>query len=424
MILNISLAACATLESAGTVTVLGPWTDETAKDFERELASFEADTGIDVIYRGTSALNQDLLADVKKGTQPDIAMLFSLGELAQYQRDKVVHPLDDVIESKSDAYIEQWPKLQNLGTDKPYAVVVKVNFKSIIWFNPTHFTDPPQTWDDLVARSQIIAETNGKPWCSGMGSTPSTGWPGTDLIEDIMLHQFGIEIYQQWVSGELSWMSQQVRQSWINWGEIMAFAGYKSALLTDFGDAGHPLFTNPPGCFLLHHPSFTIGGYLDYLDEIGATPQPDVPFDFFPFPKFGSQGSDSDSNAWVVSADFAAMFNKTPQAEKLIQYLATEEGQKIWPKIVKSGSLSAHKDVDRSDYGNDVSRGIADKLTSAKTLCYDAADLMPATMRNAFQRAVLEYLSDPSQLDSLLMKLEQVRLKLADDSWLHGACGE
>ncbi|MGQ0778002.1 MAG: ABC transporter substrate-binding protein [Pseudonocardiales bacterium] len=425
LILNINLVACSTMDSAGTVTVLGPWIGETAQAFKNELGDFETDTGIDIVYQGTRGLNEDLLSDVQQGTPPDIAILFSLGELAQYQRRNVLYPLDDVIELPQDEYTEHWQELQKLGTDELYGVVVKVSFKSIIWYNPKRFPyDEPQTWDELVALSQAIAETGGTPWCSGMGSTPSTGWPGTDLIEDILLHQFGVEIYRQWVSGTLHWDSPQVRQAWLSWGTIMAFTGYRSALLTDFDDAGQPLFTNPPGCFLHHQPSFAMGSYQEYRDATGATPQPGDDFNFFPLPEFGPQSGDPASRTWEVSADFAAMFNDTPQARRLMQYLATKEGQEIWPKILGSGSFSVNKKVELSIYGNDVSRSIANTLTHAKTLCYDAADLMPTTMRNAFQRAVLEYLSDPGQLDSLLAELEQVRGGVSPEEWLDFPCGQ
>ena len=62
--------------------------------------------------------------------------------------------------------------------------------------------------------------------------------------------------------------------------------------------------------------------------------------------------------------------------------------------------------------------------TSAKTLCFDAADLMPATMRNAFYRAALEYLSDPSQLYTILKELDDVRRGIPREEWLDIPCGQ
>ncbi|MGH3931952.1 MAG: carbohydrate ABC transporter substrate-binding protein, partial [Pseudonocardiaceae bacterium] len=109
------------------------------------------------------------------------------------------------------------------------------------------------------------------------------------------------------------------------------------------------------------------------------------------------------------------MLNDTPQARKLIQYLATVEAQQIWAGIRGSGAFSVNKKVKHPE---EVSQRIADTLTSADTtLCYDASDLMPASIRNAFNRAVLEYLSDPNQLDSLLNRLDQIRNNVASEEW-------
>ncbi len=297
--------------------------------------------------------------------------------------------------------------------------MVKANLKSIIWFNP-HVPHPTiQTWDQLVAFGDTMAKTGGTPWCMGMGSTPTSGWPGTDWIEDILLHQFGTDIFQQWASGTLPWTSPQVRKAWEDWGKITATAGSSSALLTDWGDAGHPMFTSPPGCLLHHGPSFIMASYQTY----DGAPKPGTDFDFFGFPNFGSQPAGAPGGPFEVSADMAGMFKRTDQAQQLIKYLATDKAQEIWPRI-GGGAFSVNKNVKLDVYQDDVSKRIAQELTTAGTLCYDAADLMPATMRNAFYRAVLEYLSDPTQLDRLLQELDGVRLGIAREEWLNIPCGQ
>jgi alpha-glucoside transport system substrate-binding protein len=422
MLTNTILAACSTPGSAGPVSVIGPWTgngiggDE--YNFRQVLAAFTKKTGVKVEYQGTRALTEVLLSDIQKGATPDIAILSSLGELGQYQHNDKLHKLDDVIAPQQNTYSKQWLELQKLGTDNLYGVVVKANLKSIIWFNP-HLPHPAiQTWDQLVAMGETIAKTGGTPWCLGMGATPIPAWPGTDWIEDILLHQFGTDSYQQWASGTLPWTSSQVRKAWEDWGRITATVGSRSALLTDWRDAGRPMFTNPPGCFLHHQPSFIMSSYQEY----DGAPKPGTDFDFFPFPNFGSQPAGSAGRAFEVSADIAGMFNNTTQAQQLIKYLATDTAQEIWPHI--GGAFSVNMNVKLNVYPDDVSKNIAKELITADALCYDAADLMPATMRNAFYRAVLEYLSDPTQLDQLLDELDGVRQGIAREEWLNIPCGQ
>jgi alpha-glucoside transport system substrate-binding protein len=180
----------------------------------------------------------------------------------------------------------------------------------------------------------------------GMGSTPISGWPGADWIEDILLHQFGTDIYQKWASGNLPWTSQPVRKAWQEWGTITATTGSRSTLLTDWTDAGRPMFTNPPGCYLDHQPSFIIASYQNYRKE---KLKPGTDFDFFPFPAGAAGG------AFIVSADMATMFNDTPQARQLIKYLATAKAQAIWPHS-GGGAFSVNKKMNQNVYPDGVSK--------------------------------------------------------------------
>lgn len=420
VLISIILIACSTPGSAGSVSVLGPWTAEEEQYFRRVLAGFEEATGVQVVYQGTRALNEVLLSNVQNGTPPDVAILFSVGELGQYQNKGQLHELDDVIAPEQEAaYSSQWRQLQSLGTNNLYGAVVKANLKSIVWFNPRHVSTPaPKDLNELLALSQsIVAGRGGTPWCMGMGSTPTSGWPGTDWIEDILLYQFGTDIYQQWAAGTLSWTSPQVRKAWEDWGKVVDTTGPRSVLLTDFQDAGRPMFTDPPGCFLHHQPSFTMTNYQTYE----TAPRPGSDFDFFRFPD-GPGSAGPTNETFTVSADMAVMFKDTPQARQLIKYLATDKAQRIWPSV-SSGAFSINRNVELSVYTDNVSKRIAQELTTADTLCFDATDLMPATMRNAFYRAVLEYVSDPNQLNRLLEDLDVVRRGIAPEEWLNIPCG-
>ncbi|MBV9011741.1 MAG: carbohydrate ABC transporter substrate-binding protein [Pseudonocardiales bacterium] len=417
ILISTILAACSIPDSADSVSVLGSWTltDVEQQNFEKVLHQFEQDTGVRVNYQGTRALDEELASEVQNGTTPDVAIQSSIGDLRQYLNENKLYRLNDVIEKpEQDVYIKQWPDVQKLGTDSLYGVVIKANLKSIIWYDPKQRSEPAvQTWDQLVARGETIAKAGGRPWCMGMGSTPISGWPGTDWIEDILLHQFGTDIYQQWTSGKLPWTSQQVKKAWQEWGTITAITGSGSTLLTDWADAGRPMFTNPPGCYLDHDSSFITASYQNYESE---KLKPGADFDFFSFPA-GVAG-----RTFEVSADMAVMLHDTPQARKLIKYLATTKAQTIWPHI-GGGAFSVNKEVNQNVYPDSISKKISGDLTNANALCFDASDLMPPTMRDAFYSAVLEYLSDPNQLDQLLDKLDKVREGIVPAEWLNLPCG-
>jgi alpha-glucoside transport system substrate-binding protein len=420
----ILLAACLTgcgNASASTLTVLASWTDDEGAAFQKVLAGFTARTGIEVRYQGTRAVGQVLAADVQTGNPPDVAVLPNPGELVKYVRSHDLQPLDDVLgRPPADLYNPQWLRLQTAGQAHLYGVAVKADLKSIIWYNPSRLGSPrPRTWQELLDLSRSAGST---PWCLGLGATPVSGWPGTDWIEDILLHQSGPDTYRQWAAGRLEWTSPQVRQAWTSWGTVLAETlrdGPAPALLTDFSDAGRGMFTQGPrSCALEHNGSFMMARYGQFASP---APVPGRDFDFFPMP-----GTDpATADLYEVSADLAAMFTDSPQAKALMAYLASAEGQEIWPSVSGGSAFSTNRNANLDVYGdNQVARLVAETLRGGNRLCFDASDLMPATMTDAFQRAAGEFVNDPSRVDTLLAELDQIRAGITPDEWLSVSCGQ
>jgi alpha-glucoside transport system substrate-binding protein len=431
---GLGSAACTGDDGAGQVTVLGVWTDDSPggelDQFNQVLAAFRQRTGIAVSYQGERSVTQVLAADVSRGRPRDVVLLPDPGALAPYL-DRGVQPLDEIVGSEVwDQYPRQWRQLARTGRDRPHAVPVSVNLKSTVWYRPGTGR-PPATFDDLVAPG--VSGSAGPPprWCLGMGSGSATsGWPGTDWVEDILLHQAGTDAYQSWAAGgdERPWNTGAVRDAWDLWARIAAGpvpadadAARTRALLTDFGDAARPLIGpdgagGAPGsarCTLEHQASFALSGYR----KVNPALRPGADVDTAPFP---DARPSPEAPAWEVSADLAALFNDTPAGRQLIRFLASEEAQEI---LARAGRFSANARVDRGAYGDDVSRKIAGVLTGGDAeLCFDASDLMPPALREAFQRAILEHLARPANLGTVLDQLEQIRQASKGEAWITTSC--
>jgi alpha-glucoside transport system substrate-binding protein len=422
---QLAAGGCSAVGSESALTVIASWTGDEEIAFRQVLQGFTDETGIKVSYTGTRALSQVLVADVQKGQPPDVAVLPSPGELAKAVRGGDVHPVERLLGDRpEESYSELWLGLQGAGADKLYAVPVKTNLKSIVWYDPEQVTTPPGTWAELTALTDGMRARGQVPWCMGMSAPPVSGWPGTDWIEDIVLHQAGPDVYRRWAAGTEPWTAPGIRQAWSTWGEMVTapgsvHGGPTAALLTDFGDAGKPMFADSPGCALEHQASFIMAGYRNTEPGAGSVPGED--FDFFPFPASGERPGSA--ARYVVSADLAAMFRPSKEGERLMTYLAGERAQSVWPK--RGNAFSANKKVLAENvYTDDVSKRIARTLTTAATLCFDASDVMPTTMRTAFNHAVLAYLADPAQLDAILRNLEQVRAGIRADERLDVPCGQ
>ncbi len=407
------------------VTVLGPWTGAEQADFLAMIRGFEERYGIQVDYTGTRDADAVLASDLKNGNPPDLAVLATRGELGQLAAAGSLRPIDRALDLKAMAsqYGASWLRLMQAagpsGNRHYYAIIVKATLKSLIWYDPATFpardlgllTSPGLTWSKLTSLTKTLTAAGTSPWCAGMADGSRSGWPGTDWIEDIVLHQSGPQVYDRWVAGTLPWTSAPIMRAWQTFGQLAAtkgavFGDTVAELATSYGKAGQPMFTSPPRCYLDHEGSFITGFYAqDTLTGSSAQLQPGIDFSFIPFPPLTPAGHGAEE----VSGDLAGMFHDTPAARKLIAYLTTPQAQEAWISRPASGALSVNQQVPLSAYPDPVSRALARNLTHAASIHFDASNSMSQTMENAFDNAVLQYLDSPAQLNVILRGLDQVR---------------
>ena len=401
----LAAAVCACSSSAGgsgsvSIMVAFPQGPE-LQAFETVIDAFEQRYGITVNVETTRALSQELGADLQEDDPPDVAALPSIGAVRQYAESGKLKPLGNLV-TLTD-YGPLWSGLMRSGPGGTtvYAAPVKVDVKSLIWDDPAvfraHGYAVPATWAQLLALEKSIEAGGGSPFCLGMKSPPTSGWPGTDWIADILLSRYGPGTYQAWVNGTLPWTSAPVEQSWLTWGQLIggdrAVYGGSRGALTTYVDHDHP---DAAGCYLEH--GTLVDETFPWIDSKQRLPEkPQLKFgtdyDFFPFPSAGS----ARPAPIQVSGDFIGMFKDTPQARALIGYLLSTAGQKKWVESPGSDGFSADTKVPLAAYDDDdpAMRPIAALLQKGE-LCFGAADAMPPNLEAAFEQAILEYLADPS----------------------------
>ena len=380
----------------GVVTVIGTWGGSEQDSFLAMVAPFEAATGIDVQYTGTRDINTVLSTGVASGILPDVAGLPGPGQMTEWAKAGALKPLDDVLDVATYT-ADTAPALVKLGTvdGKISGVFIKAAVKGLIWYNPANYSaGAPATWDALEATAAAPAKNL---WCVGLESGAASGWPGTDWIEDFVLRQSGPDVYDAWVAGTQKWTSPEIKSAFEAFGKVIdqSYGGSNAVLTTNFGDGGNQLFTDPPGCLFHHQASFI----TDFFKKQGGAK--DGQFDFFRMPDINA----SFAGATTGAGDLFGMFNDTPQARALMAYLVTADAQKIW--VERGGALSANTKV--TSYPDDVSKRSAEILANAGVFRFDASDLMPTAMNDAFWKSILDYVKTPADLDSILSNLDSVQ---------------
>jgi alpha-glucoside transport system substrate-binding protein len=366
-----------------TVTLFGSILPPESDSLNKSWAEFQTCTGIKVAYEGSNDFEAQLGVRVQGGNAPDIAMIPQPGLLQKMvQQGAVKDPPAAVVANEDKYWSKDW-KTYGSVDGKFYAAPLSANMKSLVWYSPGAFKKAgytvPTTWADLMTLSAKIAtDTKGKVWCGGIGSGTATGWPATDWLEEVVLRQFGGQVYNDWVSHKVTFSSPQIQAAmktvvgwyqnpaWVNAG----FGDVKTIATTTFQDAGKPILTG--NCWMLQQASF-----------YGAQ-----------FPKGTKVGPDGDVFAFFLPAmdptvaevpvegggEFATAFRDAPEVKEVQTYLSTP----LWATNrakAATGWQSANNGVDPSAYTDPVDQLAAKYLTDPKaTFRFDASDLMPAAV--------------------------------------------
>ncbi|MGW1025907.1 extracellular solute-binding protein [Streptomyces sp. NPDC002577] len=393
----------------GTLRVLGPWTGPEGKAFAAMLRKLDDDTSYTYAYEGTSSLRETLVAQLEADDPPDVAILNSVGELTEYANRGKLKPLG---EAAQRAFPPWAGALRVKGLLHTYWVPLKVDLKSLVW-----------------SKKDSSGGSAAPKWCIGLASQATSGWPGTDWIEDILLHQAGRSEYTDWATGKLSWQDDVVKRAWKTWADLLgprspdsiekslkiSYEGTADANGTSRGllDSTDAL----GNCTHEHQGAFV--RYLYAGDDIRVQPSSDF-----------LQGPSEYKRAYEVSGDMAAVFSGNPDAQGLVERLSSPKARELWRRMASEVSqpepqplFPASADPQPTD---PIGREIAGILTDeTNTLCFDASDVMPPSLRDAFHRAVLEYFRSPTdeRLGGLLKKLDSVRNAATGSTSSSGSSG-
>jgi alpha-glucoside transport system substrate-binding protein len=371
------------------------------------MAPFEEAVGTTVDYEGTRDLGAVLQTRVDGGNPPDLVSTPAIGQIADLARSGEAVDLGTFLDVEQLRADYTQGLLDSATADgKLFGIYDAINVGSLIWHNPKTYDGPtaPATWDELAAWATAKAATGETPWCIGLESGAASGWPGANLINDILIRLSGAEIHDQWWRGELPWTSPEVKRAFETYGTIatdpsMTGGAPDSVVATAFNAAADGIWADPPTCYL--HPQANFMGGIITGNNPALVPINDV--DFFALPAF----DEGNPGMALVSGEIVAMFNDTPQTRALVTYLATPAAQAL---IAKTGIwMSANKRVGGDQYPNPFTGKAAETVAAAEAVHYYGVSLMPQAMIDAYWKAVLDYTRTPDRLDEILAEVDSVR---------------
>lgn len=395
----------------GDVDVIGLWGAEEEDNLRALVAPWETETGGSLQYTGTRDDIELVRTRVEGDNPPDVYFPANLGFFRELQADGALTPLSECANFDMAALEAAYgDSLADFTIDgEVYGFLFKSGMKGTIWYNPSAFEaggyEVPETYDELIELSDQIVADGGTPWSVAEFANGGTGFPGSDFIQQFLIKEFGIEVYDAVASGEIPYTDDRVKAAWEKYGEIVLTDGYvvggtTQALATTFSEGSLPLFTDPPEAYMHYLGAFNSGFITDpglgFPEGLVAGED----FDFFPFPTIDPEfdgGVTGDGN-------LAVMFNADETTCSFMEHVSTAAAQEIW--VGAGGFLSVNKEVSLDAYPNDLDRRVAEVLGSPDaTFRFDLDDAMGSGPQAAVFAGVQEYLSG-GDLDAILAEVE------------------
>jgi alpha-glucoside transport system substrate-binding protein len=364
--------------------------------------------GVTVEWTKVNDINQLIMTKIQAGQTPDIALVPQPGVVAQIvSRGKAVD-LSTVLNLDS-LKTSMVAGALDAGTvnGKVYSLLASMNVKSLVFYNKKAWDakgyQAPKSLAELEALTDKIKADGGVPWCMGIASKGSNGWPATDWIEELVMKQSGAQTYNDWVSHKVKFDGPEVRKATDEFSKLLftkgnTLGGQGAIASTDFGVAGNPMFDKAgPKCWLYKQGSFITG--KDFLGK--NVTDPDTEIGVFAFPPATAGGD----NPVEGGGDLAVLMNSKQSAKDVMNILATPD---VGVDAAKNTSyLSPFKTFPLTNYPSKLTQGMAKVAYDATAFLFDGSDAMPAVVgTGSFWKEMTSWVAGQESVDDALKKID------------------
>ena len=354
------------------VVIAGPQMTDLEK-FELELKNIEDSTGIKIKYETYSDIETHLIEN--NNSDVDIAIIPNPQGVTNLGERGIVLSMDRIISKETmESYYSK--HLQEITTsdisNKNFGAFFRLFPNSLIWYSVEKYEEigSPKfnSYNELLEFTNNYSKEYKDLWCLDIESGASTGWIATNWLEDIILNNYGAEIYDQWSNQKILSSEAEILNSINNIGKLVfienaVYGSNKRIVRKEFRNNYKNLLNKEVDCI------FSWGGHYATL-YIPENKQFKTDYDFFKFP--------SPHNSIVGIGDILTVLNYDEETKIVFDKLIDESFGKNWMSHTDSSYIPAN--LKNTNY-------IANPLTSKErdliinslkdnSFRYDASELM------------------------------------------------
>jgi alpha-glucoside transport system substrate-binding protein len=406
------LAACGSGGSGGnskTVTIWLSVDPPIVDGFKKVLVPEAKKEGITVKIKKVNNINQLIMTAIQANNAPDIALIPQPGVVSEIVKRNKATALDNVVDM-STLKSSMAAGTLDAGTvnGKLYGLLVSMNVKSLVFYNKKAFEaagyKAPTSLAELEQLTDQIKSKGGTPWCMGIQDPGgASGWPATDWIEDLIMHQSGASTYNDWVSHKVKFDSDPVKEAGQEMDKLLftkgnVAGGQKGIANSNWQTVANPMFASDtkPGCWLLKQ-----GNFITAFFPKDVQSNLDARVGVFGFPPKDASGE----NPTLGGGDLATLLNDSANSKKVMKMMADKD---LGSVAGKAGDyISPHKDFDTSIYPNTIVKGAADVAYKSTAVLFDGSDAMPASVgAGSFWKEMVAWCAGDEDLDTALKNID------------------
>ena len=354
------------------VVIAGPQMTDLEK-FEIELKNIEESTGIKIIYETYTDIETYLIENTNSDV--DIAIIPNPQGVTNLGDRGIILSMDQIVSKETmNSYYSK--HLQEITTsnisNKNFGAFFRLFPNSLIWYSVEKYEEigSPKfnSYNELLEFTTEYSKENNDLWCLDIESGASTGWIATNWLEDIILNNYGVEVYDQWSSQKIFSSDRAISRSISYIGKLVfienaVYGSNKRIVRKEFRNNYKNLLSEEVDCI------FSWGGHYAsfYMPE---NKQFNKDFDFFKFP--------SPLNAIVGIGDVLTVLNYDEDTKLVFDKLIDESFGENWMSHPDSSYIPAN--IKNINYiANPITskeRDLIIKSLKDNSFRYDASELM------------------------------------------------
>ena len=366
------------------VVIVGP--DFEQQDyFIEELEAISIKTGYKITYIPLNDVHAYLNNNLN---EPDMAILTDIQSLKILGESETLLPVNQFysqleIENYSQHLIDLVSSEDN---SELYGHWIRLFNNSLIWFNVDRYNQygAPEfkTFDEIIEFTKENSKEGNELWCLTIDSAEnqplldyeygeSSGWIISNWLENIVLSNYGPEIYDLWSQNELKFSDQEIILSLLDVGKIIhnenqIFKGKEYFIRSQVSNSPKNLASDSSTCV------FSLSGHHS-INDFPSDKNFGEDYDFFNFP------SDEYSEMVIGFGDTLSLLNYDKPTVEVYKSLISSDFGEVWASKQDTLFISSRSDFNLETYNNPLASKqfiqIRDSLKS-NLFRYDASMLM------------------------------------------------